>query len=138
MKASKIIFLCVIFCLPFCSTVINPLVFWSACAAVILVLSYNRVFGRISDGVTVSDRTNIIPPVLLCSLPAIFAAISGKGVLGAQEASWVIYLLLFVLSYFTFKKTEEFLVGQIYRVSLIQEPVLRLIFRSQQLFRCRE
>ncbi len=107
MKASKIIFLCVIFCLPFCSTVINPLVFWSACAAVILVLSYNRVFGRISDGVTVSDRTNIIPPVLLCSLPAIFAAISGKGVLGAQEASWVIYLLLFVLSYFTFKKTEE-------------------------------
>jgi len=106
-KASKIIFLCLVFILPFCGMLFNPLLFWSACAAVILASICYGVFIRPSPAIEGGDRTNIIPAVLLCSLPAVFAAVAGKGVIGAPEASWVICLLLFVLAYFTLRKTEN-------------------------------
>lgn len=106
-KAFKLSFLGILFCLPFCGAAVNPLLFWSAFAAVILLFSCYMIVASFSGFVAGRDWNAILPAALICCLPAVFAVISGKGVIGAPEVSWVIYLLLFVLACFTITETED-------------------------------
>ncbi len=106
-KVIKLSFLGILFYLPFCGSGMNPLLFWCVCAAVIFLFSCSMILSGYSAGLTGKESLDILPAVLICCLPVVFSAIAGKGVIGAAETSWVIYLLLFVLSCVTLKNTKD-------------------------------